>query len=169
MHFSHKSCFTKRRLLHAIHMGLQLCEPGEDMMAAHRCQQITNAQQYQRKYGRKHGRKYPDGFACSFIHGTFNQLLLQLHSPQSTKCHLIKYSRLWMISKKSRKMCFSMAFPDNLVCYSDTRPRGVRGIGFSNTGKCIPTFNPVVRSCWISSKNVNFSLAASISLARCMI
>lgn len=106
---------------------------------------------------------------CMFLHGTFNQLWLQLHSPQSTKCHLIKYSRLWMISKKSRKMCFSMAFPDNLVCYSDTRPRGVRGIGFSNTGKCIPTFNPVVRSCWISSKNVNFSLAASISLARCMI
>ena len=62
-----------------------------------------------------------------------------------------------MISKKSRKMCFSMAFPDNLVCYSDTRPRGVRCIGFSNTGKCIPTFNLLVRSCCLSSWKCKFS------------
>ena len=52
---SRKLCLmTKRELLHAIHLGLQLGAPGEDMMAA----QITNAQRSQRKYGRKHERKY---------------------------------------------------------------------------------------------------------------
>ena len=47
--------FAKRQLLHAIHMGLQFALPGGDMMAAHRCQQITNAQQYQRKYRNMRG------------------------------------------------------------------------------------------------------------------
>ena len=76
-------------------------------------------------------------------------------NPQSPRLQLqfvhlsFSDSRLWLIWKKSRKMCFSMAFPDNLVCYSDTAPRGVRRIGFTNTGKCIPTFNPVVRSGWM--------------------
>ena len=45
-------------LHHAIHMGLQLGAPAEDMMAAHCCQQITNAQQFEWKNGRKYGRKY---------------------------------------------------------------------------------------------------------------
>ena len=49
---------TRRQLLHAIHMGLQLGAPAEDMMAAHCCQQITNAQQFEWKNGRKYGRKY---------------------------------------------------------------------------------------------------------------
>ena len=81
--------------------------------------------------------------------------------------HFHKDSRWWLISKKSLKTCFSMVFPDNLVCYSDTRPLGVRHIGFSNSDTNVfqQLFNPVVSSCCVGFRAGNVN-CASTSLVR---
>ena len=56
---AHELCLTNRQFRWP---GLQLGAPWKEIMAAHCCQQITNAQQYERKYdGNMKGNMEVDG------------------------------------------------------------------------------------------------------------